>query len=285
MFISVPSIVIKQENDSQFYDDELTYVKHDEEESFSEDVNYKRMMLDVMDKKRDIRELLIQLIREEPRLWDHRNKAYHNQDIKSELWASIAKKLNLSDVEVKNKWQILRSNYMREKRRLKTIPSGASEAHNKATVYWTFFSMMSFLDDSSGMRRKSRIVKRDSGGLDNSTSCKLENLDEGVNSCATEDTNSQSDIDLHEHVRIPNLNERIIRQSSLDEELDVQYFKQLENNDPDLLFFKSLMPQIKQLDSSQNLSFKVEVAQLLLSKLQTASQTSSITPNIIESRN
>lgn len=171
---------------------------------------------------------------------------------------------------------------MRERRKLKTIPPGAAEAH-KAKINWTFFSMMSFLDDSLGMRRKSRIVKRDSEGLANSISCKLENSDEGMNSCVTEDTNSQSDTDPQERVTLQNLNERIIKQSSSDEESDSRYFKQLDNNDPDILFFKSLIPQIKQLDSSQNLSFKVEVAQLLLRKLQPAAQTSSVTSNVIES--
>lgn len=39
------------------------------------------------------KELLIQLVRDEPRLWDQRVKAYHNRDIKFELWESIGTQL------------------------------------------------------------------------------------------------------------------------------------------------------------------------------------------------
>lgn len=39
------------------------------------------------------RALLIDLVRNEPRLWDQRNKAYHNRDIKPELWESIGEQL------------------------------------------------------------------------------------------------------------------------------------------------------------------------------------------------
>lgn len=37
------------------------------------------------------KELLIDLVRNEPRLWDQRIKTYHNRDIKTDLWESIGK--------------------------------------------------------------------------------------------------------------------------------------------------------------------------------------------------
>lgn len=39
------------------------------------------------------KEMLIDLVRNEPRLWDQRLKSYHNRDIKANLWESIGKEL------------------------------------------------------------------------------------------------------------------------------------------------------------------------------------------------
>jgi len=39
------------------------------------------------------KELLIQLVRDKPRLWDQRVKAYHNRGIQFELWESIGTQL------------------------------------------------------------------------------------------------------------------------------------------------------------------------------------------------
>jgi hypothetical protein len=41
------------------------------------------------------RYLLIELVRDEPRLWDQRVKAYHNRDLKPGLWEDIGKQLHV----------------------------------------------------------------------------------------------------------------------------------------------------------------------------------------------
>lgn len=41
------------------------------------------------------RDVLIELVRDEPRLWDQRVKAYHNRDLKPVLWEDIGKKLHV----------------------------------------------------------------------------------------------------------------------------------------------------------------------------------------------
>nr|CAD7200340.1 unnamed protein product [Timema douglasi] len=44
---------------------------------------------------------------------------------------------------VKEKWHHLRSNYMREKRKVKELPSGSAR---KKTISWTYFNEMECLD-------------------------------------------------------------------------------------------------------------------------------------------
>jgi hypothetical protein len=65
-----------------------------------------------------------------------------------------------SDTDVKTKWQNLRSNFMREKRKLKHIPSG-SAADNSSKLTWPYFDSMQFLDSSLKHRGTSRNVASD----------------------------------------------------------------------------------------------------------------------------
>ena len=42
------------------------------------------------------RDFLIELVRDEPRLWDQRTKAYHNRELKPVLWEDIGNKLHIT---------------------------------------------------------------------------------------------------------------------------------------------------------------------------------------------
>jgi hypothetical protein len=66
----------------------------------------------------------------------------------------------VSDADVKTKWQTLRSNFMREKRKLKHVQSG-SVADNSSKLAWPYFDSMQFLDSSLKPRGTSGNVPSD----------------------------------------------------------------------------------------------------------------------------
>ena len=59
--------------------------------------------------------------------------------------------LVFSDTDAKLKWQNLRSNYMREKRKVTHTTSGSGVESTK--ISWPYYSMMSFLDESLQLKK------------------------------------------------------------------------------------------------------------------------------------
>ncbi|KAK7067936.1 hypothetical protein SK128_004812 [Halocaridina rubra] len=65
---------------------------------------------------------LLPLVRDRPILYDTSDRRYRDREIVAGLWREIASILNATDTECKEKWHHLRSNFMRERRRMREKP-------------------------------------------------------------------------------------------------------------------------------------------------------------------
>ncbi|XP_044764429.1 uncharacterized protein LOC123320994 [Coccinella septempunctata] len=95
--------------------------------------------------KRTKRMLVHLPIAKKNRQYASSSESEHSSFISDSSDAESFDELNMNGkAEVKAKWQNLRSNYMREKRKLKNIPSGADA--KRAKITWPYFKSLWFLD-------------------------------------------------------------------------------------------------------------------------------------------
>lgn len=105
-----------------------------------------------------IKEMLIQLVKEQRTIWDISAESYFKRDITNNCWAAILEELqkhfstdslvasSMHTVEkLKSTFRNMRSTYQREKRSQKG--KSGDGLKDVATPKWPFFSQMSFLDE------------------------------------------------------------------------------------------------------------------------------------------
>lgn len=73
----------------------------------------------------DSEDQLVTMIQERPSLYDVTEKLYANRVVKTELWREIEEKLDISAKQLKKRWESLRTQYTRYKKREASASSGA----------------------------------------------------------------------------------------------------------------------------------------------------------------
>ncbi|XP_069683599.1 uncharacterized protein [Periplaneta americana] len=174
---------------------------------------------------------------------------------------------NVEDAAVKNKCQNLRSNPMREKRKLKSSPSCCKAQRSKTT--WPFMESMNLLDqtlqarETSGNVNCNILVGNEDLGNGNDRQCFHEEQ-------LGTSTGMQSLAVLHDKLATAKQTGKKRRGRTAKnyfKHLNKTTTKQAEDiNDPDLMFLQSLLPLIRHLSPLQNLEFKEEVINLLKQK-------------------
>ncbi|XP_031356274.1 transcription factor Adf-1-like [Photinus pyralis] len=93
----------------------------------------------------------INLVRENKVLYDKRSGSYKRTDIKNKVWHKIAVEMNFkTDDEAIKKWRALRDKFVKERRKMKNVPSGAgSEVET-----WSLYPYLEFLDDFVQQRKQ-----------------------------------------------------------------------------------------------------------------------------------
>ncbi|XP_076032502.1 uncharacterized protein LOC143020221 [Oratosquilla oratoria] len=87
-------------------------------------------------------DVLINLIRERRAICDPSDSVYRDLDAIPALWKDIATEIKYKESDCKDKWHRLRSNFMREKRKITTQQFGSA---NIKTKKWLFYNAMEFL--------------------------------------------------------------------------------------------------------------------------------------------
>ncbi|CAK1578042.1 unnamed protein product [Parnassius mnemosyne] len=100
-----------------------------------------------------IKEKLIELVRQYECLYDYRHKEYKNNIHKTLLWDGIGRTLNIEVSKAKDIWRTLRDGYVRYKKEAKG-QSGSSRKYS----HYMWSEQMAFLDESLALRPTNTIV-------------------------------------------------------------------------------------------------------------------------------
>ncbi|KAJ8728928.1 hypothetical protein PYW07_006624 [Mythimna separata] len=103
-------------------------------------------------------ETLIELIRQHPPIYDARLDSYRNENLKDNIWMSIAESINKTDSECRKKWKLIRDSYNRYKRKQKSSTGSAAPAKNSK---WQFYERLRFLENTSSERPSSTSVDQE----------------------------------------------------------------------------------------------------------------------------
>lgn len=169
-------------------------------------------------------------------------------------------KILFSVSECKAKWHSLRSSYSRYVRDLKKIPRGSTVKRKK----WHLADAMSFLDEFMGPQRSmtSKISMPDNEN-------KYEVDDPNTNPLSQSGDSEDETVPMTDNPMISVTQERKKRRQSPaaeivpDEYLQSVTVQSREEDDPNLLFFKSLLPDVEKLKPRNQRRFKSKVMDLL----------------------
>lgn len=89
--------------------------------------------------------MLIELFHKHSILWDASNKDYKDKFKKNDAWADIAAELHVSQKEVETKMHILRSQFSREKKKIKTSKRTGSGSEEVIKSKWQWYEPLQFL--------------------------------------------------------------------------------------------------------------------------------------------
>lgn len=89
--------------------------------------------------------MLIELYQQRGMLWDASHKDYKDKNKKNDAWADIAAELNVPQKEVENKMHIIRSQFSREKKKLKSSKQTGSGAEQVIKSKWQWYDPLQFL--------------------------------------------------------------------------------------------------------------------------------------------
>ncbi|CAG4949129.1 unnamed protein product [Parnassius apollo] len=249
-------------------------------------------------------ENFINAIQERPILWDKRNKNYHNRLLSYREWEDLAKLTGTTSETAKKKWKNLRDTFIKELKKIPKPRSGAdADNEPKYTGTWPYFESMSFLIVILKPRKTEGniVTKTDSNSRDLPESTDAASLEDDLaldvadsddtqlhESMSTLQEMPQNTTDINTHqspLPSPSL-PAITRQTRKRKDSDLEAFLDIEREkmkilrqgqedttDDDILWFKSILPYIKQLPSMNKLHFRTQMQELLLTELSKLNPT------------
>ncbi|GLG92830.1 hypothetical protein R5R35_007473 [Gryllus longicercus] len=220
-------------------------------------------------------EMLIKEVENRPVLWDPSFDEYKNKFKKTEAWEEICtifdptffSKTNMEKkiqvIEITSKWRTVRDNYIRslKKQEEHEKTGGAAKRHSK----YTYEPLLSFLKKSKELRANDSSLSEPSSQPSTSGS-----ISEPITSAFApklEDIQPQR-IGLQNVPRkaTQQKRERNSIENTFEEYMQcvLKKMKSGEEEDDNMSFFRSLMPEIKELTSNEKIKFRMGVMQLLL---------------------
>ncbi|XP_066969335.1 uncharacterized protein [Macrobrachium rosenbergii] len=264
-------------------------------------------------------ELLISLVYRRTALWDPRHRDHRDRNVINRLWGEISLELGISANELRMKWRGLRDCYAKEMRNISNSSPGIS---NELSIQssWPLIKQMSFMRDVTPPQdsaKNSRPVPGEStmGRRDRQS---LPDHLGGIVYASQNELSFASQIHLNDEEEIDGLdNPAIVDVTGADEKelpsdiagrgakrksLDDSWRENVtlearakklevlarspngEETDEDLLFFKSLLPDMRLLPRTRKLSIKIRMQELLLNELNSLQQPRSPSPHVQTSR-
>ncbi|XP_042862630.1 transcription factor Adf-1-like [Penaeus japonicus] len=226
-------------------------------------------------------ELLINLVRERPAIYDASDSRHRDRDVIAALWGEVATELKCTEAACKEKWRHLRSNFMREKRKLMKLPSGSASSLTKR---WAYYDAMEFLLPHVTPRPTSSSVPTP---MDEDTGHEIEDALRNYshtpdivvqdNASPLEGTASEVCNDANAAMPKPASKPSSTKKRSMsgEDEMDMHFLNEMKQlreeissqNDPDRQYLLSLLPMMKKLSPSDNIDIRIEICELFRRKL------------------
>ncbi|RZF47722.1 hypothetical protein LSTR_LSTR005986 [Laodelphax striatellus] len=90
-------------------------------------------------------EMLIDLVAENPPLYNPQVESYKDVFVRENIWKDIAEKMNRTDVDCRRRWKYIRDSYNRFKRKRKMTSRSVPAKNSK----WELFERLQFLEQES----------------------------------------------------------------------------------------------------------------------------------------
>ncbi|XP_050724620.1 uncharacterized protein LOC127002580, partial [Eriocheir sinensis] len=193
---------------------------------------------------------------------------------------------SFAEAGCKEKWGNLRSNFMREKRKISAKPSGSA---NTQARKWVYYDAMTFIIPHVTPRASSSNVRTPPH---QDTYHDTEDEPQNHSPCSVVEASGNatpdeaaSNIEICENsstvkpmlpiLKKPTATKKLKKET--EEEMDMRFLNELkllreqtlpqDNNDSDRHFLLSLLPMVKQLSPMDNLDFRIEMQESLRRKI------------------
>ncbi|CAI6352235.1 unnamed protein product [Macrosiphum euphorbiae] len=238
-------------------------------------------------------ETLITLVQQRSSIYNYKDKQHSNRDVQEKLWTEISRILKAPVLECKTKWTTLRNSFSRQLREEKKFTSGSGATKKRK---WYLYDNMAFLKDYM-LQHKTMTSNLTADDLDETTYTNVEEsevpnveedpdvtlqLNPGVN--VDEEIDSEQSSSAHEFKK-PKKIKKVLASEMIAEPM-ISYLKSKTTpkvnpieDPPELLFLKSLVPDIKKLNNKNQRRFKNTVLNTLdqlLDEQETSSSATSI---------
>lgn len=225
-------------------------------------------------------------------LWDHSNRHYHNKNALNDGWREIATIFNMegklslcinrisngiSVYLAKQKWKNLRDTFRVELK--KTRKYSLEHGDEFAKSLWAYYDDMYFIKDT--LRTRRGAPERDAPLP--TTETVIEGLGDVIKTERESLTSSPCPlIDDNETKDTPNIVIENVASLSHESDVDTTNDKRgikrkkwtseeqndsIEDQDDDMLFFRSLLPFVRKLDQDKKLLFRMNVQEMLYNQL------------------
>lgn len=221
-------------------------------------------------------QMLIDLVKARPALWDKKEKNHHNRYILEKNWDEIAKKMKLPSKAIRDKWKNLRDVFRKE---LRKILQGNSAQKYEPT--WSFFKSMYFLKhqfETDSNSDKSALTEFPEQIADTDSSADEDERNESIASLSPAESNYEAfdrelamETNSSKHITafFPLEEQRNKRLQNEWIDIERKKIKLLENaqnrhiRDEDESFFDSLLPHIKKLTPSRKLLCRMKLQEIV----------------------
>ncbi|RUS69248.1 hypothetical protein EGW08_022991 [Elysia chlorotica] len=262
----------------------------------------------------DVDALIASVYKRSP-IWDKRDKLYANRTASDKLWKQVAQELNIDETLVRKKWKYLRDNFAVEFTK-RTVPRSGDAADSSAPSKWKYYPQLMFLKDIVTPRSSSRSLKvfatlpgpsgSDSDDweegtveLETSQICVTPSVPSSGEPEVPSDPESQTQRYREDEmvpIQTPAMNTPSRKRKRVsDDYYKYMYSKHLEieapkaeylnsktpksePDDADLMFYKSLLPHVREIPMQLKLDYQQRVLELV-KEFAYGATTSKITKN------
>ncbi|XP_005109006.1 uncharacterized protein LOC101859047 [Aplysia californica] len=242
-------------------------------------------------------ELVIAAVQKAQALYDRTHKLHANRQFLHQAWKDIGQELNIDGAVAKKKWTSLRDYFQRQHREMTAFKSGPRPSKKKK---WPLYDSMTFLvpyvNDRPAPSNLSEINDLELNATDtvSQSSTEVPSIHspvqkEDVTVSAVETPPGLEDAEVEQNTPASKRHfSCATRKRSAQVDIDIQreildtlrtiptaLYVPPQEEDEDLLFFKSMIPKIKALDVLQKMELQAEMHSVLFKHLKRARATAT----------